>query len=213
VQCICYSLLHLRLFLLVQDQTASGLLIPTPTKCSTICLSRVIRCEALLIACYLAPVYTDIAVALGNASCASKMYIRFVAAALMAHLAPKTKFLRAGRWSEVGSAILVPGYIVSVKFGDIIPIDAPLLEGDPLKIDQSAATEIPIAMPISAIAAKAKDATARELVRDDVFRTPVHSNLLCFYVSRQFLGVLAGYTSSRLYQMFSLWPLLIHRFK
>jgi hypothetical protein len=132
----------------------------------------------------------------------SKMYIRFVAAALMGHLTPKSKFLRAGRWSEVESAILVPRYIVSVKFGDIIPIDAPLLEGDPLKIDQSAATEIPIAMPISAIAAKAQDETALKLVCDDVFSTPVYSDLLCFYVSRQFLGVLAGYTSSRLYQMF-----------
>jgi hypothetical protein len=31
---------------------------------------------------------------------------------------------------------LVPGDIVSIKLGDIIPADARLLEGDPLKIDQ-----------------------------------------------------------------------------
>ncbi|KAG2691687.1 hypothetical protein I3843_08G020500 [Carya illinoinensis] len=62
------------------------------------------------------------------------------AAALMAGLAPKTKVLRDGRWSEQDAAILVPGDIISIKLGDIIPADARLLEGDPLKIDQSALT-------------------------------------------------------------------------
>lgn len=32
--------------------------------------------------------------------------------------------------------MLVPGDIISIKLGDIIPADARLLEGDPLKIDQ-----------------------------------------------------------------------------
>ncbi|KAL0916759.1 hypothetical protein M5K25_014295 [Dendrobium thyrsiflorum] len=58
----------------------------------------------------------------------------------MAGLAPKTKVLRDGRWAEQDAAILVPGDIVSIKLGDIIPADARLLEGDPLKIDQSALT-------------------------------------------------------------------------
>ncbi|XP_012442327.2 plasma membrane ATPase 4 [Gossypium raimondii] len=62
------------------------------------------------------------------------------AAALMAGLAPKTKVLRDGKWSEQEAAILVPGDIISIKLGDIIPADARLLEGDPLKIDQSALT-------------------------------------------------------------------------
>ncbi|XP_073150062.1 ATPase 8, plasma membrane-type-like [Henckelia pumila] len=62
------------------------------------------------------------------------------AAALMAGLAPKTKVLRDGAWSEQDAAILVPGDLISVKLGDIIPADARLLEGDPLKIDQSALT-------------------------------------------------------------------------
>ncbi|KAL2502257.1 ATPase 2 [Forsythia ovata] len=62
------------------------------------------------------------------------------AAALMAGLAPKTKVLRDGQWSEQEAAILVPGDIISIKLGDVIPADARLLEGDPLKVDQSALT-------------------------------------------------------------------------
>ncbi|OIT38476.1 PREDICTED: ATPase 9, plasma membrane-type-like [Nicotiana attenuata] len=62
------------------------------------------------------------------------------AAALMANLAPKTKILRDGKWSEEEASILVPGDLISVKLGDIIPADARLLEGDPLKIDQAALT-------------------------------------------------------------------------
>lgn len=34
------------------------------------------------------------------------------------------------------ASLLVPGDIISIKLGDIIPADARLLEGDPLKIDQ-----------------------------------------------------------------------------
>ncbi|XP_034706502.1 ATPase 4, plasma membrane-type-like [Vitis riparia] len=62
------------------------------------------------------------------------------AAALMARLAPKAKVLRDGKWSEEDAAILVPGDIISIKLGDILPADARLLDGDPLKIDQSALT-------------------------------------------------------------------------
>uniref|UniRef100_A0A2N9I218 P-type ATPase A domain-containing protein n=1 Tax=Fagus sylvatica TaxID=28930 RepID=A0A2N9I218_FAGSY len=62
------------------------------------------------------------------------------AAALMAGLAPKTKVLRDGKWTEQDAAILVPGDVISIKLGDIVPADARLLEGDPLKIDQSALT-------------------------------------------------------------------------
>ncbi|KAK9742743.1 hypothetical protein RND81_03G194700 [Saponaria officinalis] len=62
------------------------------------------------------------------------------AAALMARLAPKAKALRNGSWKEEDAATLVPGDIISIKLGDIIPADARLLQGDPLKIDQSALT-------------------------------------------------------------------------
>jgi len=44
--------------------------------------------------------------------------------------------LRNGNWVEEEAAMLVPGDIISIKLGDIIPADARLLQGDPLKIDQ-----------------------------------------------------------------------------
>lgn len=62
------------------------------------------------------------------------------AAALMARLAPRAKVLRNGQWTEEDASALVPGDIISIKLGDIVPADARLLEGDPLKIDQSALT-------------------------------------------------------------------------
>ncbi|KAE8683408.1 Plasma membrane ATPase [Hibiscus syriacus] len=61
-------------------------------------------------------------------------------AALMADHAPKTNVLRNGKWSEQEATILVPGDIINIKLGYIVPTDARLLEGDPLKIDQSAFT-------------------------------------------------------------------------
>ncbi|KAM3315783.1 hypothetical protein ACQJBY_034112 [Aegilops geniculata] len=62
------------------------------------------------------------------------------AASLMARLAPRTKVLRDGQWQELDAYVLVPGDIISIRLGDIVPADARLLEGDPLKIDQSALT-------------------------------------------------------------------------
>ncbi|XP_004302360.1 PREDICTED: plasma membrane ATPase 1-like isoform X1 [Fragaria vesca subsp. vesca] len=62
------------------------------------------------------------------------------AAALMARLAPTAKVLRDGKWIEEDASILVPGDIISIKLGDILPADARLLDGDPLKIDQSSLT-------------------------------------------------------------------------
>ncbi|KAH7440606.1 hypothetical protein KP509_03G001500 [Ceratopteris richardii] len=45
-----------------------------------------------------------------------------------------------GRWSETSADILVPGDIISIKLGDIIPADIVLLGGDPVHVDQSALT-------------------------------------------------------------------------
>ncbi|WVZ55730.1 hypothetical protein U9M48_006354 [Paspalum notatum var. saurae] len=62
------------------------------------------------------------------------------AADLMARLALKTKVVRDGQWQELDASILVPGDIIRIKLGDIIPADARLLEGDPMKVDQSVLT-------------------------------------------------------------------------
>ena len=49
------------------------------------------------------------------------------------------QILRDGQWQEQDAGILVPGDIISIKLGDIVPADARLLEGDSLKIDQASA--------------------------------------------------------------------------
>ena len=48
----------------------------------------------------------------------------------------RNQVLCDGKWSEEDASVLVLGDIISIKLGDIVPIDACLLEGDPLKIDQ-----------------------------------------------------------------------------
>ena len=60
--------------------------------------------------------------------------------ALMDSLAPKAKVKRAGQWSEIESAILVPGDMISFKIGDIVPADCRLTEAINVSIDQAALT-------------------------------------------------------------------------
>lgn len=60
--------------------------------------------------------------------------------ALMDSLAPKAKVKRSGAWSEIESAGLVPGDMISFKIGDIVPADCRLTEAVNLSIDQAALT-------------------------------------------------------------------------
>jgi H+-transporting ATPase len=60
--------------------------------------------------------------------------------ALMDSLAPKAKVKRAGTWSEIESAVLVPGDMISFKIGDIVPADCRLTEAVNVSIDQAALT-------------------------------------------------------------------------
>ncbi|MDQ6955090.1 MAG: plasma-membrane proton-efflux P-type ATPase, partial [Mariprofundaceae bacterium] len=60
--------------------------------------------------------------------------------ALKKQLALKARVLRDANWSEEDAAGLVPGDIIRLRMGDIIPADAQLLEGDYLSVDQSALT-------------------------------------------------------------------------
>lgn len=61
-------------------------------------------------------------------------------AALKAKLALKARVKREGKWITIVARELVPGDIIRVRLGDIIPADARLLEGDPVEVDQSALT-------------------------------------------------------------------------
>ncbi len=61
-------------------------------------------------------------------------------AALKARLALTARVKRGGKWLEHPARELVPGDIIRVRLGDIVPADARLLEGDPLEVDQSALT-------------------------------------------------------------------------
>ncbi|KAF9968774.1 plasma membrane H+-ATPase [Mortierella alpina] len=48
--------------------------------------------------------------------------------ALMASLAPQAKIKRDGQWVTLEAASLVPGDVISIKLGDIVPADARLIE-------------------------------------------------------------------------------------
>ena len=60
--------------------------------------------------------------------------------ALKKQLALKARALRNGKWIEVPASQLVPGDVVRLRLGDIVPADVKLAEGDYLSVDQSALT-------------------------------------------------------------------------
>jgi len=61
-------------------------------------------------------------------------------AALKAKMAVKARVLRDGKWANPTARELVPGDVIRMRLGDIVPADARLLEGDPIEVDQSALT-------------------------------------------------------------------------
>ena len=60
--------------------------------------------------------------------------------ALKKQLTLKARVLRDGKWQEIGAEQLVPGDIIRIRLGDVIPADVKLIEGDYLSVDQSALT-------------------------------------------------------------------------
>ncbi len=60
--------------------------------------------------------------------------------ALKSHLAPKARARRDGDWRTIAARELVPGDIVRLRIGAIVPADCMILEGDELEVDQSALT-------------------------------------------------------------------------
>lgn len=61
-------------------------------------------------------------------------------AALKKQLAPMCRVKRDGKWTQIESRLLVPGDLLKVKLGDIVPADAIILDGEPLQVDQAALT-------------------------------------------------------------------------
>jgi H+-transporting ATPase len=61
-------------------------------------------------------------------------------AELKARLAPEARVKRDKKWIRLPARELVPGDIIRLRIGDIVPADALLVKGDPLQIDQSALT-------------------------------------------------------------------------
>jgi H+-transporting ATPase len=61
-------------------------------------------------------------------------------AALKAKLAIKARVIRDGKWINPAARELVPGDVVRLRLGDVVPADARLLAGDEVSVDQSALT-------------------------------------------------------------------------
>ena len=61
-------------------------------------------------------------------------------AALKAKLALQARVKRAGKWHTVAARELVPGDIIRLRIGEIVPADVVLLQGDSIEVDQSALT-------------------------------------------------------------------------
>ncbi|MGO8720204.1 MAG: plasma-membrane proton-efflux P-type ATPase [Acidobacteriaceae bacterium] len=60
--------------------------------------------------------------------------------ALKATLAIKARVKRDGKWTTPKASELVPGDVIRLRLGDIVPADARLLAGDSVEVDQSALT-------------------------------------------------------------------------
>ncbi|MGC2636125.1 MAG: plasma-membrane proton-efflux P-type ATPase [Acidobacteriaceae bacterium] len=60
--------------------------------------------------------------------------------ALKARLAINARAKRDSKWTTPKASELVPGDVIRLRLGDIIPADARLLAGDPVEVDQSALT-------------------------------------------------------------------------
>lgn len=60
--------------------------------------------------------------------------------ALKSSLALKARTLRDGKWGEVDAKTLVPGDVIRIYIGDVVPADCKLVKGEYISIDQAALT-------------------------------------------------------------------------
>jgi H+-transporting ATPase len=86
--------------------------------------------------------------------------------ALKRQLALKARVRRGGKWEEIDAKRLVPGDIIRLRLGDIIPADVKLAEGDYLSVDQSALTgeSLPVDKKVGDIAYSGSIAKQGEMV-------------------------------------------------
>jgi len=70
--------------------------------------------------------------------------------ALRSALAEHANVLRDGKWQSVLAKTLVPGDIVRIRLGDVVPADMRLIDGDYIDADQSALTgeSLPVAKKV-----------------------------------------------------------------
>jgi H+-transporting ATPase len=86
--------------------------------------------------------------------------------ALRKQLALKARVRRDGHWREIEARELVPGDIVRVRLGDVVPADVKLIEGDYLSVDQSALTgeSLPVDKKVGDLAYSGSAAKQGEMV-------------------------------------------------
>lgn len=61
-------------------------------------------------------------------------------AALRGHLAQEARVKRDGGWSRIPARLLVPGDVVRIRIGDVVPADVKFVAGDSAEVDQSVLT-------------------------------------------------------------------------
>jgi H+-transporting ATPase len=86
--------------------------------------------------------------------------------ALKRQLALKARVKRDGQWTEIDAVNLVPGDVVRLRLGDIIPADVRLVDGDYLSVDQSALTgeSLPVDKGVGDVAYASSVAKQGEMV-------------------------------------------------
>jgi H+-transporting ATPase len=86
--------------------------------------------------------------------------------ALKRQLALKARVLRDSRWGDIDADQLVPGDVIRLRLGDIIPADAKLIDGGYLAVDQSALTgeSLPVDKQVGEIAYSGSVAKQGEMV-------------------------------------------------
>lgn len=86
--------------------------------------------------------------------------------ALKGQLALKARAIRDGKWQGVPARELVPGDVIRLRLGDIIPADVKLIDGDYLSVDQSALTgeSLPVNKKVEDVAYSGSVAKQGEMV-------------------------------------------------